>query len=267
MFFKTKSMGNKTAIQWTDATWNVARGCSKVDEDCKFCYMFRDSFNGTRYDPRTVVKTKTVFDMPLKWKKEKSDCWEFEPLIFTSSLTDFFHPSIDTYRKYAWSIIKQCPQYIFQILTKRPERIMDCLPEDWGDGYKNVWLGTSVGSNKGRHRIEQLIGVPAHLHFVSFEPLWEQVDLNFDISTLIKINWAILGGESGHESGLYRYRPAKVEWFENMIQQLQVTGANIFVKQLGTHLSKELHMTDRHGGNIDEFPESLRLREFPVVWK
>lgn len=84
-------MGKQSNIQWTDATWNVAVGCTKVDEDCKYCYMYRDSFDGKRYDPKTVRKTKTVFDLPLKLKEPS--------LIFTLSLTDFFHPAIDSFRK------------------------------------------------------------------------------------------------------------------------------------------------------------------------
>lgn len=79
---KINTMGLKSEIQWTDATWNIARGCTKVDEDCKFCYMYRDSFDGTRYNPRQVVQTKTVFNLPLKLKEPSK--------IFTCSLTDFF---------------------------------------------------------------------------------------------------------------------------------------------------------------------------------
>jgi len=250
-------MAEKSNIQWTDATWNVAVGCSKVDEDCKFCYMYRESMNNTRYDPKVVRKTKTVFNLPLKLKEPSK--------IFTSSLTDFFHPEIDAFRNEAWDIIRRCPEHTFQILTKRPERIAECLPLDWGDGWDNVWLGTSVGSNKGRHRIEQLVEVPAKIRFVSFEPLWEEVDLNFDVSTLIKIDWAIIGGESGNETGKYRYRPCKLEWIESMATELYTCGTSIFIKQLGTHLAKEMGMKDRHGGNIEEWPFHLQVRNFPKI--
>src|SRR4051812_32855469 len=116
-------MSEKSAIQWTDATWNIARGCTKVDEDCKYCYMYRDSFDSSRYNPLEVIRTKTVFNLPLKLKEPSK--------IFTCSLTDFFHESIDSYRNEAWDIIRKCPQHTFQILTKRPERIIDHLPEYW----------------------------------------------------------------------------------------------------------------------------------------
>lgn len=246
-------MGNSSKIQWTDATWNIARGCTKVDKDCLFCYMYRQS-GLYGYNPKAVKRTKTVFNMPLKLKKPS--------LIFTSSLTDFFHPEIDSYRNEAWDIIRKCPQHTFQILTKRPERIKDHLPSDWGDGWDNVWLGTSVGSLEGIHRIAELIEVKCKTRFISFEPLLERIDItqfDFDLS---KIHWAILGGESGNKTGKYRYRPCELEWFEKLIKDLSPTTV-IFVKQLGTYLSKLMGLSDRHGGDMSEFPKALRIREFP----
>lgn len=246
-------MSEKSKIQWTDATWNIARGCTKVDEDCKFCYMYRDSFSNTRYNPLEVIRTKTVFSLPLKIKEPSK--------IFTCSLTDFFHEAIDEYRGDAWDIIRKCPQHTFQILTKRPERIVDNTPPDllMAD---NIWFGTSVGSPSGMKRIYDLINVDCKTRFVSFEPLHERIDMNLDLLDLLKIHWAIIGGESGNESGKYRYRPCKVEWMEELVNDL-TPSTDIFVKQMGTHLSKKLRMTDRHGGNFEEFPESLKLRNFP----
>jgi protein gp37 len=249
-------MAANSNIQWTDATWNIARGCTKVDEDCKYCYMYRDSLNGTRYEPKQVVRTKTVFHLPLRLSKASK--------VFTSSLTDVFHESIDSYRYEMWDIIRRSPQHKFQILTKRPERIIDHLPDDWGDGWYNVWLGTSVGSPKGMQRIHDLLKVPTLTRFVSFEPLHERVDMNLDIIDLINIHWAIIGGESGNDKGIYRYRPCELEWIESLVSDLTPTTA-IFIKQLGTHLAKKLNMSDRHGGNIDEFPEHLKLRSFPIA--
>lgn len=249
-------MGENTSIQWTDVSWNIARGCTKVDDDCRFCYMYRDSFNNTRYNPREVVRTKTVFNLPLRLKEPSK--------IFTCSLTDFFHESIDSYRNEAWDIIRKCPQHTFQILTKRPERIIDNLPGDWGNGWDNVWLGTSIGSNKAMSRFYDLIKVPALTRFISFEPLWDEVLLNLDISDMIKIHWAIIGGESGNETGKYRYRPCEIEWIERMTKDLQSVGIPVFIKQLGTHLSKQMGLKDRHGGNWDEWPEHLRIREMPI---
>lgn len=254
-------MSQKTKIEWTDATWNIARGCTKVDEDCKYCYMYRESLDSKRYNPLQVSRTKTVFDMPLKYKETKSNCWGGRPLIFTCSLTDFFHESIDSYRDEAWDIIRRCPHLIFQILTKRPERIIENTPADLLQA-DNIWFGTSVGSEKGKQRILDLIKVDCKTRFVSFEPLHERVDMNLDLLDLLKIDWAIIGGESGNDNGKYRYRPCRIEWIEELVNDLTPISA-IFVKQMGTYLSKELKMSDRHGGNIDEFPKHLQIRQFP----
>ncbi len=254
-------MAQKTNIQWSDATWNIARGCTKVDEDCKYCYMYRDSFDGTRYDPKVVQQTKTVFEMPLKHKQIESEVWDGKPLIFTSSLTDVFHEKCDGFRGEMWDIIRKCPHFIFQILTKRPERIIEQTPPDMLQA-DNIWFGTSVGSESGKQRIYDLLSIDCKTRFVSFEPLHERIDMNLDLLDLLKINWAIIGGESGNETGKYRYRPCKVEWMEEIIKDLAPNTA-VFVKQMGTHLSKELGMSDRHGGNISEFPTSLQIRQFP----
>lgn len=247
-------MGNNSNIQWCDATWNVARGCTKIDEDCKYCYMYRDSFNNTRYNPLDVVRTKTVFNLPLKLQQPSK--------IFTSSLTDFFHEAIDEYRHEAWDIIRKCPQHTFQILTKRPERIMQYLPEDWGEGWSNVWLGTSVGSQKAVKRLYELEEVKAKIKFISFEPLHERLTDSF----IGMVNWVILGGESGNETGKYRYRPCQLEWIEDIVNGYKnhsMIDVAVFVKQLGTHLARQMGLKDRHGGNIDEWPEHLKIREFP----
>jgi len=242
-------MGNTSAIQWTNATWNVARGCTKVDEDCKYCYMYRDSFDGTRYNPLQIVRTKTVFNLPLKLKEPS--------LIFTSSLTDFFHPAIDSYRNEAWDIIRKCPQHTFQILTKRPDRIIEHLPEFWEEIKAHVWLGTSIGSGKGITRLFDLISpIQSGTKFLSLEPLHGPLDLHLDnfvdmghrVADLI--DWVIVGGESGNENGKYKYRECKLEWIEDIVAQCRDYGIPVFVKQMGTHLAKQMKLSDRHGGNM-----------------
>lgn len=260
-------MSEVSKIQWTDATWNIARGCTKVDEDCKYCYMYRDSFDKTRYDPYEVVRTKTVFNLPLKIKEPSK--------IFTCSLTDFFHEAIDSYRDEAWDIIRRCPQHTFQILTKRPERISDHLPLDWNENFNNVWMGTSIGSQKGLQRMYDLMDAFNHFKtgkdfqrkttFISFEPLHERIDANFDLSTIMWFDWIIIGGESGNENGKYRYRPCEIEWIEEIAKSFGSCGVSVFVKQLGTYLSKKLGMSDRHGGKLEEFPKHLQIREFPKM--
>lgn len=260
-------MGNTTNIQWTDATWNIARGCTKVDSDCARCYMYRDSLQGTRYKPKEVIRTKTVFDMPLKFNRS-SECWDGPPLIFTSSLTDWAHPAIDSYRHEMCDIIRARPDLHFQLLTKLPERIPGILPRDWGEGYPNVWLGTSVGHNKALKRIDLLCEIPAVVRFVSFEPLHERIQdaIPIDWSDGSScINWAIIGGESGYTTGKYAARPCDPEWMFQLIAECRAGNVPIFVKQLGTVLAKKLKLNDRHGGDIKEWPLAFRIRQFPTL--
>lgn len=282
-------MGNKSEIQWTDATWNVARGCTKVDADCKYCYMYRQSLNGTRYSADQVIKTKGVFTLPLHYKETESSCWNGNPLIFTSSLTDFFHEEIDSFRHECWDIIRKCPHLTFQILTKRPERIKDNLPADWGEGWDNVWLGTSIGHISGIDRLGSLHGVPAKVKFLSLEPLHGPLDLEYpdevfpdgpkrccsgqdcgcyglpiEAPIIYGIDWVIVGGESGNDNGKYRYRSCNIKWIENIVSTCKTYNIPVFVKQVGTYLATELGMSERHGGNFDEFPESIKFRQFPI---
>jgi protein gp37 len=243
-------------IQWTGPTWNPWHGCKKVSEGCKFCYMYRDK---ERYGqkPTTVLRSKTKFKEPLKWKEPQ--------LIFTCSWSDWFIDEADAWRPEAWEIIKNTPQHTYQILTKRPERILACLPDDWGNGYPNVWIGVSVESNKVKDRIKTLSEVPAKIRFISAEPLIGELNLS-DYSDILanKFQWIIIGGESGHNTGDYLYRPCKVEWFNSLIEESREYGLSVFVKQLGTHLAKETHCKDRHAGDINEWDSSLQIREFPV---
>lgn len=232
--------------------------------------MYRDSLNDTRYNPKVVTKTKTVFNLPLKLKEPSK--------IFTSSLTDFFHEDCDAFRDEAWDIIRRCPQHTFQILTKRTDRII--VPEQ----FKNVWLGTSVGSNDSLYRLLQLIRHSwTGIRFASLEPLHGYIDINnalwmyarglrepvvgwkhFDATKgNLGLDWVIVGGESGNENGKYRYRECKIEWIESVINQCRENNIPVFVKQLGTHIAKQLNLKHRHGGDINEWPDHLRIREFP----
>ncbi len=248
-------MGELSKIQWCDATVNFWMGCQKISPGCKFCYMFRDKY---RYgqDPTKVTRTlDATFYKALTWQDPK--------IIFTCSWSDFFIDEADDWRADAWDVIKRTPQHQWLILTKRPERIKQCLPEDWGEGYRNVWLGVSVESQKYIHRVETLKTIPAKIRFISAEPLLEEVDLS---GVLVDgtIHWVIIGGESGNENGKYLYREAEIGWFHKIIGDCCVTGVSVFNKQLGTHLAKQLKLTDRHGGNADEWDDSLQIRMHPL---
>lgn len=266
-------MGNTTGISWCDATWNVARGCSKVNNDCLYCYMMRD---GDRYgyDGDVVKRTKTVFNMPLNYKELKSKAHNGKPLIFTSSLTDVFHPQIDSFRNEVWDIIRKCPHLIFQVLTKRPERITDNLPKDWGNGWDNVWLGVSAGNQPNYNKMFSAFkNVKSKTKFLSLEPMNGEVLLrgtdnernNWDEV----FDWIIVGAESGFGTIAndpkvkWRYRECKLEWIENVVKECKSKDKPVFIKQLGNHLAKEMNLKDRTGSDINEFPNSLQLRQFP----
>ena len=242
-------------IQWTGPTWNPWHGCKKVSAGCKYCYMYRDK---ERYGqkPTDVVRSKTMFNQPLKWQDPQ--------LVFTCSWSDWFIEEADEWRNEAWEIIKSTPHHTYQILTKRPERILMCLPDDWGDGYENVWLGVSVESDNEKHRIETLAKVTAKIRFISAEPLIGPIDLNPLKKTLEKdFHWIILGGESGNQTGKYLYRECEEKWLTDLISISQETDVKVFVKQLGTFLAKKFGYKDRHGGDIMEWESHFQIREFP----
>lgn len=242
-------------IQWTDSTVNFWTGCHKVSDGCKFCYMYRDKHKYGQ-DPTTVKRTSdATFKQALKWEKGKK--------IFTCSWSDFFIEDADLWRKDAWDIIRQTPQHSWQILTKRPERILQCLPDDWGDGWDNVWLGVSVENQKYMHRIEELASIPAKTRFISAEPLLGELDFSNYADALKLFHWCIVGGESGNDNGIWKYRPCELEWVERIIKDLKDTDVAIFIKQMGTSLSKKMRLKDRHGGEIEEWPENIQVREFP----
>ncbi len=250
-------MGDTSKIQWTDATWNPWHGCKKVSEGCKFCYMYRDK-DRYGHDGSIVQRAGAVnFNSPLKWKEPK--------LIFTCSWSDWFIEEADEWRVEAWEIIKNTPQHTYQILTKRPERIMECLPPDWGQGYSNVWLGISTENEEQfLNRITMFRHVPARIKFLSIEPLIEPIDVN--VTLWGQIDWVIIGGESGNDNGKYKYRHCELEWIEEIIWAFKnyAVPKKIFVKQLGTYLAKKLKLKDRNGGDFEEFPESVKIREFPI---
>lgn len=248
-------MGKQTNIQWTNDTWNPWHGCIKISPGCKNCYMYSDK---KRYgqDPHKIVRAKpATFNAPLTKLKG--------PLVFTCSWSDFFIEEADQWRPEAWEIIKATPHLTYQILTKRPERIKKCLPPDWGDGYKNVWLGISAEDKKHyQYRMTYLFHVKAHIKFISFEPLLGDVgDLMLDGIFENVFQWAIIGGESGHGARLFN-----TDWADNIIRQCKDAGIAVFMKQLGSFViqgGEHRKKKDKKGGDMSEWPHELRIREFP----
>lgn len=258
-------MADISLIQWTKSTWNPWHGCKKVSPGCKFCYMYRDKKNRFNQDPTVVHRSRpATFNAPLRWKELA--------FVFTCSWSDFFIKEADEWRPDAWDIIRRTPHLIYQILTKRPERIKQCLPPDWGDGWQNVWIGTSVENQKTfNKRVPILAEIPAHVRFLSVEPLIAPIafaDVMQSGSSKYpfnKIGWVIVGGESGNMTGEFRFRSCSIEWIESIVKSCESLSIPVFVKQTGTSIAIQNSFTDRHGGDISEWPASIRVRQFPDI--
>lgn len=267
-------MGDKSEIQWTDRTWNPWQGCAHVSPGCDHCYMFRDM---RRYgkDPDVVRRSSAqTFNKPLRWERE-AQAGDPKRLVFLASWSDFFIREADPWRAEAWDIIRRCPSLTFQILTKRHARIADALPDDWGDGYPNVALGVTCEDQEWMARRWQVLReIPARWRFVSHEPALGPVVLESFATGMHPLpDWVITGGESGKGA-----RPYDLAWARSLIAEGRRLGVPIFVKQLGARLTgtwdpdagkilTPQRLRDPHGGDMDEWPESIRVRQFPADWR
>lgn len=243
----------ESKISWTDVTWNPWRGCTKVSAACKNCYMFR-SYNRMGIDPKIVTKQENVFNSPLRWSVGTK--------IFTCSMSDFFHEGADEWRDDAWDVIKKTPQHTYLILTKRPERIRECLPYDWcKEKYSHVWLGVTVESQNEVHRISTLGEIACEIKWVSFEPLLSDIQLTQ--KELDIIQWAVIGGESGYRNEV---RKTELSWFNSIMFQLISYNVPVFFKQFGSSYHyDEFKLKDWHGQNYcDNFPSRYRIRQYPL---
>jgi protein gp37 len=208
--------------------------------------MYRDK-NRYGQNPKVVVRSKPpTFNAPLSKYKG--------PLIFTCSWSDFFIEQADDWVDDAWDIIRRTPHLTYQILTKRPENIKDRLPDDWGDGWANVWLGVSVESSDYLWRIAHLAEIAAKVKFVSYEPALEYVDFTAYSSV---IDWLISGGESG-----YNPRPAKLDWFRQVRDDCLAHNIAYFHKQHGGKRKFDGVWGGREldGKTWDEFPRGTQVQ-------
>jgi protein gp37 len=274
-------MGERSVIEWTDSTWNPWRGCDKVSPGCAHCYMFRDQ---RRYggDPSTVVRAAdNTFYAPIrntKWAKTREACIaeKGRHYVFTCSWSDWFHEDADEWRREAWEIVRRTPQSTYQILTKRPERIAECLPEDWGQGYPNVWLGVTIENRRFVDRADLLRAVPAAVRFISAEPLlgplvfetceqdwsaYPEIHVTYGwrdglesqrALDLAGIDWIITGGESGPSHR--RFDPG---WAIDIRDAAAATGTAFLHKQNGgPRPDSNGRLLD--GQTWDEFPRLER---------
>ncbi len=235
-------MSDQSAIEWTDATWNPVRGCTKISPGCKHCYAetFSERFRGVPghpfeqgFDLRLVPNALTL---PTKWKRGR--------LVFVNSMSDLFHEKVPLeYIRQVFDVMAQSPQHRFQVLTKRAERLARLA--DKLAFPKHVWMGVSVESEKYVSRISELRAVPSAVRFLSLEPLLgplEHLDLG-------GIGWVIVGGESGAKA-----RPMDPAWVRSIRAQCAEQGVPFFFKQWGGVRKRETGRT-LDGRTWDEMPE------------
>lgn len=234
-------MGDKSAIEWTDATWNPVTGCTPISAGCDHCYAKTLS---ERLQLMGVEKYKNGFDVtlhpdvltqPLRWKTPRR--------VFVNSMSDLFHARVPkSYVAQVWDVMRACPQHTFQILTKRPERMARWTVNN--PAPSNVWLGTSVEDQRVTTRIDRLRDCRSPIRFLSCEPLIGPLG-SIDLAN---IDWVIVGGESG--SG---HRPISSEWVRELRDLCLRDGVAFFFKQWGG-------ATPKAGGRTlddqvwDEFP-------------
>jgi protein gp37 len=247
-------MGDKSAIEWTDATWNPVTGCTEVSAGCDHCYARTlaerlQKMGNPKYGDGFAVRLhESALYLPLRWEKPRR--------VFVNSMSDAFHVEVPRdFLDAMFTVMLMSPRHTFQVLTKRPQRAANYLNRR-GERYAvrpwpipNVWVGTSVEDARVMHRIHALKRAPAAIRFLSCEPLLGPLpDLPLD-----GIQWVIAGGESGRG-----HRPIEAEWVREIRDQCRRAGVPFFFKQWGG-------LTPKSGGRLldgrtwDEFPATRVL--------
>lgn len=234
-------MANETEIAWTDSTFNPWIGCTNVSAGCDHCYAeaLNDRRGWTQWGPHGNRKRTSAsnWQNPLRWQRA-AEAFRKEHgrrrRVFCASLADVFdnHKSIDpSWRADLFKLIRATPDLDWQFLTKRPENIPERLPDDWGIGYPNVWLGTTTEDQKAYdHRWPLLLQVPAIIRFISYEPAIGPLRIGDGEAP----TWIIYGGESGPGA-----RVANPQWARDLFAD--TFGRSVFfVKQHGTYASNPL---------------------------
>lgn len=214
-------MKDKSAIEWTDATWNPVTGCTQVSPGCAHCYAktFAERWRGIPNHPYEQGFDLRIWPerlaQPAKWKRPR--------MIFVNSMSDLFHEDVPLdYIKRVFDVMGEADHHVYQVLTKRHERlaeVADQLP--WPD---HVWMGVSIENNRWALRADRLREVPAAVRFISAEPLLGRLD-GLDLTA---IDWLITGGESGPG-----YRPVNIEWIRELRDSCVAASVPFFFKQWG----------------------------------
>lgn len=228
-------VADKTAIEWTEATWNPTTGCDRVSPGCDNCYALTLSkrlkaMGSPKYqldgDPTTsgpgfgLTLHPTSLDVPRRWSAPR--------LIFVNSMSDLFHDSVPLeFVARVFDVMRETPQHTYQVLTKRAPRLSRVAGElDWPS---NLWMGVSVESRRYTFRLDHLRKAPASVRFLSAEPLLGPIgDIDLD-----GIHWVIAGGESGAHA-----RPVEYEWVAQLRDSCMTAGVAFFFKQWGGRTPK-----------------------------
>lgn len=232
----------QSSIEWTEMTWNPVTGCTKISSGCKFCYA---EIMSKRLQAMGVEKYKDAFkikehpdnlNIPYTWKSSK--------VVFVNSMSDLFHKEISLdFIQSVFSVMNDNPNHIFQVLTKRAERLFEIHRQlNW---TQNIWMGVSVEDKKVIDRIDYLRETDAKVKFLSCEPLIGPLD-NLNLKN---IDWLIAGGESGH-----RPRPVKADWILDIHDQCENAGVPFFFKQWGGR-NKKANGRELNGKTYDEMPD------------
>jgi protein gp37 len=235
----------QSSIEWTEMTWNPVTGCDKISAGCKFCYA---EVMAKRLKAMGVEKYQNEFKLtihedelatPYTWKKSK--------VVFVNSMSDLFHKDVPIeFIQKVFRVMKENPQHVFQVLTKRADVMLYYDKEGWLDWSHNIWMGVSVENEKVMKRIDLLRQSNARTKFLSCEPLIGPLPkLN-----LKNIDWVIVGGESGRKP-----RPMKKEWVLDIKQQCEKKDVAFFFKQWGGTNKKKT-------GNLLDGKKYLEMPEF-----
>ena len=244
-------MATQSSIEWTETTWNPVRGCSRISPGCEHCYaesmahrfsgpgrpyegLTRNRGNGPRWTGRLRLVEDAV-DEPRRWRRPR--------IVFVNSMSDLFHDRVPLeFIQGVFATMEACPQHTFQVLTKRADRLVEIAEHlHWPE---NVWMGVSVENEDYRWRIDRLREVPAHVRFLSLEPLLGPLSA-LDLSGM---HWVIVGGESGHGA-----RPMRKSWVRDIRRQCRKEGVPFFFKQWGG-VRKEEAGRELDGRTYDEMP-------------
>ena len=218
-----------TSIEWTTDTLNPATGCTKISPGCRRCYMFRmyprlKGMGQAAYQakPSVVTLQPSQIDKPRHTKKPK--------MYFVCSMSDLFHKEIPAeYLRQVFEMMFDCPQHVFQVLTKRPQRAVQFWAAEYPDREwpEHIWMGTSVENQKYTSRLNELAKIPAPIRFVSAEPLLGPVTLKWWLEREL-LKWVIAGGESGPGA-----TPMNPNWARAIRDECVAEEVPFFFKQLG----------------------------------